>query len=502
MKLQYELDSKLNDAKGVWLRSHGINRYRDWDELRYSVRSVEKYAGSFLNKIQILVNAVVEPPSDENQLSKSRKQRPDWLKIDPATEEVVQILAQEEFFAKDDKGSLPTFNSLTIENQLHNTQSDVDSAFALSDDMLLNMPHAASDIFSPLFGPNMGFKRDSPYNTVKPPTTADAKRFGEKPYLIYTSWLMNKRFGERPRYGQAHFGHSVSRDLMREALASFPKPYSESAQQRFRGEQGFQLYGWFATFHYTIERHREALLWSYIMLRSDVNKNGYLDWNERQTILADLKEGAANEAIPNFRQEMFYRVPQLSAEAGLEPPKSNIDFLWTSLDGPAAIRNLECPDFDVNECLAEGFASPSLDQRYRSSGFSAAVVFDRLARQKTKCGDCLLKRILHRVDKGLSPLLPHSTTHAHERAMVLKALMRYKYTTFEPDGLFVMVKNPQQAQAVLFDRFLDRSKEVSQICLNDDVNTEAEDTVRDVKEVISRFYGAIFPEKSSFETPN
>jgi hypothetical protein len=29
-----------------------------------------------------------------------------------------------------------------------------------------------------------------------------------------------------------------------------------------------------------MERHREALLWSYIMLLSDINDDGYLSWLE------------------------------------------------------------------------------------------------------------------------------------------------------------------------------------------------------------------------------
>jgi hypothetical protein len=48
--------------------------------------------------------------------------------------------------------------------------------------MLLGKPHAASDIYSPLFGPVMGFKTNA-YNTINPPTEIDAHRFGEKVYL-------------------------------------------------------------------------------------------------------------------------------------------------------------------------------------------------------------------------------------------------------------------------------------------------------------------------------
>ena len=113
----------LNDPDGAWLRSHGRNRYRDWDELRYSIRSVEQHAPSFRNKIQIVVNVVDD--------GKGGKQVPTWLKDAAETKKIVQVLAQEDFFDKEKQACLPTFNSLTIENQLFNTPSDTDQVSAL-----------------------------------------------------------------------------------------------------------------------------------------------------------------------------------------------------------------------------------------------------------------------------------------------------------------------------------------------------------------------------------
>jgi Stealth protein CR2, conserved region 2/Stealth protein CR1, conserved region 1 len=189
----WELRSVLNDAEGKWLESHGTNRYRDWDELRYSFRSVEKNAGSFRNKIQVIVNSL----GGTNQ----KKQTPSWLCPNPEQYDI-EVIVQEELFDEAKRACLPTFNSLTIENQLFNVPSNVDQFFALSDDMLLGTEHSASDVFSPLFGPVMGFKTNS-YSTTSAPTEADAKRFGEKPFLIYTSWLLNRRFGIRKRKGQS-----------------------------------------------------------------------------------------------------------------------------------------------------------------------------------------------------------------------------------------------------------------------------------------------------------
>ncbi|CAL3970457.1 unnamed protein product [Diplocarpon coronariae] len=499
----YEINSTLNDQDGLWLQSHRVNRYRDWDELRYSIRSVEMYASSFRNKIQLLVNSVGNPleaetATVENPAAIVGKQRPTWLKDDEATGDTVQVLAQEDFFDDAEQGCLPTFNSLTIENQIFNTKSETDRIFALSDDMLLGKPHAASDIYSPLFGPTLGFKSNS-YNTVNPPTDLDARRFGEKPFLIYTSWLLNRRFGERKRKGQIHFGHSISRSVAREAINSFPRPALQSACQRFRGETGFQLYSWYVTFHYTIERHREALLWSYIVLRSDVDGSGNLEWNERQTIMDDLEEGMTKEGTPGFRKRMYYHMNEALEEAGLEPPKVNVDVQWTSLDGPAAIKEIECFEFNVNECLAPGFSSPSSDEKHRNLVFSAASIFDRVARQNPKCGDCLLKLILNRVESGLSPLLPDPVSKPAERRVVVKALWKYQYVIVEPDAFFAMVTDAELVENVLFKRFVKRKMKVGQLCLNDDVSTEEEGAVADVREVIMRLLEELLPEPSAFE---
>lgn len=515
----YEVNSTLNDAEGTWLESHRVNRYRDWDELRYSIRSVEKYAGSFRNKIQLLVNSVANPleaqtATVEGPAEIVGKQRPMWLKNDEETNDVVQVLSQEEFFNEAEQGCLPTFNSLTIENQIFNTKSKTDRVssptspkitsdltiqiFALSDDMLLGKPHSASDIYSPLFGPTMGFKSNS-YNTASPPTDLDARRFGEKPFLIYTSWLLNRRFGERKRKGQIHFGHSIGRSITKEAINSFPRPALQSACQRFRGETGFQLYSWYLTFHYTIERHREALLWSYIMLRSDVDKNGNLGWSERQTVMDDLEEGMKREGQTGFRKRMFYHMNEELEEAGLEAPKVNVDVQWTSLDGPAAIKNIECFEFNVNECLAPGFSSPASDEKHTNYVFNTASIFDRLARQHPKCGDCLLKLLLNRVESGLSPLLPNPGTQSSMRELVIKALWKYQYVIVEPDALFVMITDAEQVDNVLFKRLIKKKGKVGQLCLNDDVNTNEEGAVADVRKVIMRLLEEMLPNASKFE---
>ncbi|PMD49017.1 hypothetical protein L207DRAFT_413850 [Hyaloscypha variabilis F] len=499
----YEVNSTLNDPEGKWLQSHRMNRYRDWDELRYSIRTVEKYAQNIRNKIQILVNSVgtegiANKASPQAPAKITGRQTPLWLNNNESTNDIVQIIPHEDFFDESARACLPTFNSLTIENQIFNTKSTVDRFFALSDDMLLGKPHAASDLYSPLFGPTMGFKNKG-FNTRNAPTEEDSHRFGERPYHIYTSWLLNRRFGERHRDGQVHFGHSMGRSVTREAIQSFPRPALQSACQRFRGQAGFQLATWFATFHYTIERHREVLLWSYITQRSDTNQDGYLDWNERKAVIADLQEGVSNEGNTTFRTRQFYRVAKSLEAVGLEAPKVNLDILWTSLDGPSSIRRLKCHNFNVTDCLGPGFSTESSDKYYTSPMFSTEAIFHRVAQEKPECGDCLLKLILYRAKKGLEPLLPHKDLQVEARETVVKALVRYQYTIVEPDALFLMVTDAEQVEHVLTKRLLQEKREVGQLCLNDDITTEEGYFVERLREKIYGLFQGLVPEQSQFE---
>jgi hypothetical protein len=127
----YEVNSTLNDPEGKWLQAHRMNRYRDWDELRFSIRTVEKYAQNIRNKIQILVNSVgtegiANKASPHAPAKITGRQTPLWLNNNESTNNIVQIIPHEDFFDESARACLPTFNSLTIENQIFNTKSTVD----------------------------------------------------------------------------------------------------------------------------------------------------------------------------------------------------------------------------------------------------------------------------------------------------------------------------------------------------------------------------------------
>jgi hypothetical protein len=434
-----------------------------------------------------------------------RPQRPRWLKDNDATRQNVEILSQEAIFGEKEKECLPSFDSLSLETQIFNTPSNVDQLVALSDDMFLGAPHSAADFFSPLFGQMLGFKPN--YYNVKSFSKADIPTFGEKPFLYYTSWLLNRRFGERDRKVQAHFAHSVSRRVMKEAMATFPSAALHGACERFRGESKYQIYPWYAAYHYSIERFREALLWSFIMTRSDTNGDGYLDWKERQQLLSSIKSGAraASEddastpaRTAEGRERLFYQLPAILKRAGLQPPLSQAKVLWTSLDGPETIHNVKCQKFFIDKCFADSFGSPISDSSYRNPEFSTSNILIQLSRRNPNCGDCVIKFMLSTTPAGLEPLLPPKSRR-REREIVVKALLKYQHTVVEPDGMFVMVKDAEQVETELLERTINRGTRVSQWCFNDDVMTEDEKAVAKVNRVIQTIFKTLFPIKSRWE---
>lgn len=294
---------------------------------------------------------------------------------------------------------------------------------------------------------------------------------------------------------------------MKEAMASFPSPSLRGACERFRGESKFQIYPWYTAFHYSIELFREALLWSFVTTRSDMNGDGYLDWAERQALLDAIHPGMGATAgedastptkTAEGRERLFYQLPSIHKRAGLQPPLSNVKVLWTSLDGPETIREVKCHNFHIDECFGESFDSPLSDAAYLNPDFSTANVFAQLSRREPTCGDCLIKFMLSTVKRGLEPLLPPKSRH-RERETVVKALLKYQHTVIEPDAMFVMVKDAEQAETELLERMISRQKYVGQWCLNDDVMTDDANAVAKINRVIQTMFKTLFPTKSGWE---
>jgi hypothetical protein len=206
-----------------------------------------------------------------------------------------------------------------------------------------------------------------------------------------------------------------------------------------------------------------------------------------------------NESPELFRHRVFYQISSHLERAGLEHPRVNTDTLWSSLDGPLTIKDLDCDAFDTGDCLAPGFSLASADARSRSPVFSSAAIFDRVARESPRCGDCLLKLVLNRTPSSLEPLLPHPVKKVQQRETVVKALMRYQYVIVQPDASFYMVTDAEQAEHTLLRPYIKDHKKTGQMCLIDEIAKHEEREIKALRKVINMLLEGLLPEKSSYE---
>lgn len=112
-------DEKWLNKKNLWQEKYGIiskseERYRDWDNLQYLFRGIEKYA-SWVNHVYLVTD----------------DQKPEWLDEDYSKVTVVDHteIIDEEF--------LPTFNTNAIELNIHNIEQLSENFLYFNDDMFI-----------------------------------------------------------------------------------------------------------------------------------------------------------------------------------------------------------------------------------------------------------------------------------------------------------------------------------------------------------------------------
>jgi hypothetical protein len=115
---ELEVDS-LNEE------DHSLSRYLSRDELRYSLRSLEMFAG-FVNHVWLV----------------TADQRPDWL---VANHPRLTVVSHSEIF--DDPAHLPTFNSHAIEARIHRIQGLAEHYIYMNDDVFFTRRVVAEDFF-------------------------------------------------------------------------------------------------------------------------------------------------------------------------------------------------------------------------------------------------------------------------------------------------------------------------------------------------------------------
>ncbi|MFT8882772.1 MAG: stealth conserved region 3 domain-containing protein [Liquorilactobacillus hordei] len=121
---KWQLEKQKFQKKYGVDNSNAINRYRDWDNMKYWFRSVEKFA-PWVRKIHFVTYGHL----------------PKFLNIDAPK---LHIVKHEDFI---DKKYLPLFNSCAIEINIHKIPGLSDKFVYFNDDMFLLQPVKPTDFF-------------------------------------------------------------------------------------------------------------------------------------------------------------------------------------------------------------------------------------------------------------------------------------------------------------------------------------------------------------------
>ncbi|MHB9758185.1 stealth family protein [Streptomyces sp. BYX5S] len=182
-------------------------RFISRDELRYSVRSLHLFA-PWIRNIYIVTDDQV----------------PDWLREDLPG---LRIADHREIFRN--PADLPTFNSHSIESQLHHIEGIAEHFLYFNDDMFMGRPVAPHAFFTPTgvarYFPSRNRIPQGPVAPTDTPVDAACKN---------NRALLRERFGRVITQPMEHIPYALLKSAMDEAERDFPEAWARTSASRFR----------------------------------------------------------------------------------------------------------------------------------------------------------------------------------------------------------------------------------------------------------------------------
>lgn len=280
-----------------------------------------------------------------------------------------------------------------------------------------------ADFASPLFGQVIRIQKDLTVGG-EAPGTSKQKGDGEWPGMTYSAWLLDRRFGIRQRSYLVHQGKMLNQPLLDEVASIWSDELKATAEVRFRGSQP-EVNMLFLSTYYVIEKHREALLWSYFIARMDSRRQGQYSAEDRASISKDLgmnvQDGQILVGRPGRQSYEGQPSHDIHISAHLYPAQRT-PYQFSSMNGyafmPLAQPSSTWPDLDgttvspekpwqvCNISVAVCFGSEDYFKPNFIGDVTSQTLFKRMAFDRPECGDCAIAAILSHSHKGLEPFLP------------------------------------------------------------------------------------------------
>ncbi|PSM40221.1 sugar phosphotransferase [Streptomyces dioscori] len=191
----------------IHARETGASRYTSHDELRYSLRSLDMYAG-FVRTVYLVTDG----------------QTPDWLDQEAAG---IKVIHHKEIFA--DPQVLPVFNSHAIGTQLHRIPGLSQRYLYFNDDVFVGRPIAPGHFFHgngvakiPFSPAQLGLGLPHPDEPAPNSAGKNVRR------------LLMEAHGRFSVHKFMHTPHPQMREVMEEIESRFPAEVQQTSASRFR----------------------------------------------------------------------------------------------------------------------------------------------------------------------------------------------------------------------------------------------------------------------------
>nr|7S6N_A Chain A, N-acetylglucosamine-1-phosphotransferase (GNPT) alpha (GNPTAB) catalytic domain,N-acetylglucosamine-1-phosphotransferase subunit beta [Danio rerio]7S6N_B Chain B, N-acetylglucosamine-1-phosphotransferase (GNPT) alpha (GNPTAB) catalytic domain,N-acetylglucosamine-1-phosphotransferase subunit beta [Danio rerio]7SJ2_A Chain A, N-acetylglucosamine-1-phosphotransferase subunit alpha,N-acetylglucosamine-1-phosphotransferase (GNPT) alpha (GNPTAB) catalytic domain,N-acetylglucosamine-1-phosph len=228
------------------------SRFEDNEELRYSLRSIEKHA-PWVRHIFIVTNGQI----------------PSWLNLDNPR---VSVVTHQDIFQN--QTHLPTFSSPAIETHIHRIPGLSQKFIYLNDDVMFGKDVWPDDFYSHSKGQKVYLTWPVPNDTF-----ADSLR--------YVNRLLNAQFGFTSRKVPAHMPHMIDRLIMQELQDTFPQEFDKTSSHRVRHSEDMQFA--FSYFYFLMSAVQQLNI-SEVFDEIDTDHSGVLSDREIRTLATRIHE--------------------------------------------------------------------------------------------------------------------------------------------------------------------------------------------------------------------
>lgn len=442
-------------------------RYTEHNELLFSMRSALISLGTdVMQRLHILASAYPLLNGSDNLMA---GQVPIWLDKQKALNGTGPVVLHHdgEYFRPVAKPKIdlspskieqwrtaviPSFNSLAVESQMHNIGNTAsDQIVYFNDDFFTLRKLSVSDYTTPLYGPVIKtFTRvTSRYTPAEYTIYRRLKPTGEESGIKRAAWTLGKRFSMRPYYYITHHPRTLWLPLLLEAAQTFPETFSSTPLSRFRAQVGVpaSIQTVFLASWYVVERHREALLWTWAVAKWG-GKSGIISPGTKDHMWIELA-GMSTPSSYQLSVNVPVRVPvddvDLFERTGIDVPTSTeysfsskdgyalsyVDSMWywnrprhgypdltrglfANRTGTTERRNtdryIKDPSFDPARACSI-VRSKCFDSSEKNE--TASDFFKRIAFEQPKCGDCIITALISASGQsGIDKFLPIVHTKA------------------------------------------------------------------------------------------